>query len=183
MPNPPNKRDKKPPTPLSAEERRAAETLKAAQERSGHTQEAIAAALGVTQGAVWQWLNGDTRVPAKRAVQLCSIIGQGLTPEQISPSYAATIRPVAAAVLPALTPAGRTAGDIDAIRIAVAALYETLVETTPTAIPVLREALGSGVTNPRDLTRGFLAQLAKSLDQALASKAEVPAETQPRGAA
>lgn len=39
-------------------------------EKHGLSQEQFAKQIGVTQGAVWQWLNGETRITAERAVEI-----------------------------------------------------------------------------------------------------------------
>jgi len=39
-------------------------------EKNALSQEQFAKKVGVTQGAVWQWLSGETRITAERAVQI-----------------------------------------------------------------------------------------------------------------
>lgn len=49
------------------------------------SQERFGKTLGVTQGAVWQWLKGETRITAERAIQIEKVTGGAITRHDLRP--------------------------------------------------------------------------------------------------
>ena len=54
-------------------------------ETTGLTQEKFAELLDVTPGAVWQWLNGRTKVDPKRATEIERITGGKIKRHELRP--------------------------------------------------------------------------------------------------
>lgn len=54
-------------------------------EKSGIHQAEFARRLGVSPGLVWQWLNGETKITAERAVQIEEATGGDVTCEDVRP--------------------------------------------------------------------------------------------------
>lgn len=66
-------------------------------EANGLQQAEFARQLGVSPGLVWQWLNGETKVTAERAVQIEAATGGQVTREEIRPDlYCRDAAPCAA---------------------------------------------------------------------------------------
>lgn len=52
---------------------------------NGLSQGAFAKRLGVTQGAVWQWISGESRITAERAVQIETETGGEVSRAELRP--------------------------------------------------------------------------------------------------
>lgn len=51
----------------------------------GCSQSDLAERLGVTQGAVWQWVNGKTRITAERAIEIDLVTGGVVSRHELRP--------------------------------------------------------------------------------------------------
>jgi DNA-binding transcriptional regulator YdaS (Cro superfamily) len=54
-------------------------------EKHGLAQAEFARLLGVTPGLVWQWLNGETKVTAERAIVIEEVTGGAVSREELRP--------------------------------------------------------------------------------------------------
>lgn len=67
--------------------------LRAYLEKNGG-QTAFAKKLKVSQGLVWQWLNGETRITAERAVQIEAVTDGLITRNELRPDLYAPETPM-----------------------------------------------------------------------------------------
>lgn len=149
--------------------------LKAAFDSTGLTQAAIARKLDVTPGLIWQWLNGNTAVPANKAVRLAEIVSTD--PRKISAAYADVHQHEPGNVVPIRAPLSgedarrpdlviaRLENDVTALNYALAALIATMTAHRPTeardAASTIRKSVPAKF---RD--KGLLHELLQTMDRA-----------------
>lgn len=149
--------------------------LKSAFDAAGLSQAAIARKLDVSPGLVWQWLNGNTAVPANKAVRLAEIVSAD--PRKISTAYADVHQHEPGNVVPIRAqPAGddgrrpdlviaRLENDVTALNYALAALIATMTAHRPAeardAASTIRKSVPAKF---RD--KGLLHELLQTMDRA-----------------
>lgn len=149
--------------------------LKSAFDAAGLSQAAIARKLDVSPGLVWQWLNGNTPVPANKAVRLGEIVSAD--PRRISTAYADVHQHEPGNVVPISAPSSgdearrpdlviaRLENDVTALNYALAALIATMTAHRPAeardAASTIRKAVPAKF---RD--KGLLHELLQTMDRA-----------------
>lgn len=129
----------------------------------------IARACKIRPPSVTAWFSGETKtLDAANLVTAANILG-------VDPTWLATGKGLmdakreaddeAAARAHALTPEGRTEGDIDALRYAFQALIEIVTVRMPGTALLLKEALLADDHYRKYRQRGFVGELHKQLDR------------------